>query len=150
MGSVNLRTIGYGLTFGAIDATALPIVKAVSKGWNHAWMLVPALLYGFTPFLLLSALREETLTIMNLVWDLTSDIIVTIIGLFVFGEVLSPIKSLGVAVSFVGLILMSYESDTMNNFLSHNYQNIRDTFIPRIAAAPPLPQHERHSTIVPI
>lgn len=128
MGGVNLRTIGYGLTFGAIDATALPIVKAVSKGWNQAWMLVPALLYGFTPFLLLSALREETLTIMNLVWDLTSDITVTIIGLFVFGEVLSPVKTLGVAVSFVGLALMSYESDTMNNFLSHNYQNIRDTF----------------------
>jgi multidrug transporter EmrE-like cation transporter len=128
MGGVNLRTIGYGLTFGAIDATALPIVKAVSKGWNQAWMLVPALLYGFAPFLLLSALREETLTIMNLVWDLTSDITVTIIGLFVFGEVLSPVKTLGVAVSFVGLILMSYESDTMNNFISHNYQNIRDTF----------------------
>ena len=139
MGGVNLRTLSYGLTFGAIDATALPIVKAVSKGWNHAWMLVPALLYGFTPFLLLSALREETLTIMNLVWDLTSDLSVTIIGLFVFGEVLSPIKSLGVAVSFVGLILMSYESDTMNNFLSHNYQNIRDTFYSANSSRPTPP-----------
>ncbi len=119
------RTLGYGLGFGALDATALPIVKGVSRGWNPLWMAIPVLLYAASPFLLLSALRQETLTIMNLVWDLTSDVVVTLIGLLVFGETLSPVKGLGVATSFVALTLMSYESHTVNDFLTRNYQNVR-------------------------
>jgi multidrug transporter EmrE-like cation transporter len=121
----NFRTIAYGLGFGALDATALPIVKAVSKGWHPAWMIIPVLLYGASPFLLLSALRQETLTIMNLVWDLTSDLIVTLIGLLVFGETISPVKGLGVATSFLALSLMSYENHALNDFLTRNYQRVR-------------------------
>lgn len=125
MSGLNWRTLGYGLGFGALDATALPIVKGVSKGWNPAWMVLPVLLYAASPFLLLSALRQETLTIMNLVWDLTSDVVVTLIGLLVFGETLSPVKGLGVATSFVALTLMSYENHTVNDFLTRNFQNAR-------------------------
>jgi multidrug transporter EmrE-like cation transporter len=128
--SFNMRTLGYGLGFGALDATALPIVKAVSKGASPAWMALPVLLYGASPFLLLSALRQETLTIMNLVWDLTSDLIVTLIGLFVFGETISPTKGLGVALSFAALGLMSYENHTVNDFLTRNYQRVRETLAP--------------------
>jgi multidrug transporter EmrE-like cation transporter len=130
MSSFNIRTIGYGLGFGALDATALPIVKGVSNGWHPAWMIIPVLLYGASPFLLLSALRHETLTIMNLVWDLTSDLIVTFIGLILFGETISPAKGLGVAFSFVALTLMSYENHTLNDFLTRNFNAVRDTFRP--------------------
>jgi multidrug transporter EmrE-like cation transporter len=126
----NLRTLGYGLGFGALDATALPIVKAVSNGANPLWMAIPALLYGASPFLLLSALRHETLTVMNLIWDLTSDVVVTFIGLIVFGETISPAKGLGVAFSFIALTLMSYENHALNDFLTRNYKTVRDTFAP--------------------
>ena len=125
---LNLRTLAYGLGFGTLDAIALPIVKAVSTGWNPAWMLIPALMYAAGPFVMLSALREETLTIMNLVWDLTSDLIVTFIGLAVFAEKLSPMKMLGVFFSFVALFCMSYENHAMNDFISHNFQRIRAGF----------------------
>lgn len=130
MSVINWRTIGYGLGFGALDATALPIVKGVSKGWNPLWMIVPVILYGASPFFLLSALRHETLTIMNLVWDLTSDLVVTIIGLLVFGETISPVKGLGVALSFVSLSLMSYENHALNDFLTRNLKAARDAFTP--------------------
>lgn len=123
----NWRTISYGLGFGALDATALPVVKAVSKGAHPAWMIVPVLLYGASPFLLLSALRQETLTIMNLVWDLTSDLIVTFIGLIVFGETISPVKGLGVATSFIALTLMSYENHAVNDFLTRNFRALTNT-----------------------
>jgi multidrug transporter EmrE-like cation transporter len=126
----NLRTLGYGIGFGALDATALPIVKAVSNGANPLWMAIPALLYGASPFLLLSALRYETLTVMNLIWDLTSDVVITFIGLIVFGETISPAKGLGVAFSFIALTLMSYENHALNDFLARNYKSVRDTFAP--------------------
>ena len=122
----NWHTLGFGLGFGALDATALPIVKAVSIGANPAWMVIPVLLYAASPFMLLAALRQETLTIMNLVWDLTSDLVVTLIGLIGFGEQISPTKALGVAFSFCGLALMSYESHTTNEFLSRNYRAVRE------------------------
>lgn len=125
---INWRTITYGLTFGTLDAIALPIVKGVSTGWDKAWMLVPVLLYATSPFILLSALRQETLTIMNLVWDLTSDLIVTFIGLVIFAESLSPMKFLGVLFSFLALFCMSYESATVNEFLTSNLQRFRANF----------------------
>ncbi len=123
---INWRTLAYGLGFGLLDATALPIVKGVSTGWDPAWMVVPTLLYAAAPSIFLTALRHETLTIMNLVWDLTSDLIITIIGLLVFAEKISPIKMLGVCVSFIGLILMGWESDAVNGFLSKNFEGLKD------------------------
>jgi multidrug transporter EmrE-like cation transporter len=126
---INWRTITYGLTFGTLDAIALPIVKGVSIGWDKAWMLIPVLMYASSPFILLSALREETLTIMNLVWDLSSDLLVTFIGIFLFAESLSPIKFLGVCFSFMALFCMSYESASVNEFLTSNLQRIRSNFI---------------------
>ena len=119
---INWRTIGFGATFGTIDAIALPLIKSVSKGWSMWWMTVPVLLYGASPFLFLKALEKETLTIMNMVWDLSSDLIVTAIGLFIFAETISPTKLLGVLFSFVGLFLMTYEGDGWNDYLTRNYR----------------------------
>lgn len=124
----NTRTLGFGLGFGLMDAVALPIVKGVSQGWDPAWMMVPAILYAGSPFLFLAALRQETLTIMNLVWDLTSDLVVSIIGLFVFKETISPIKFLGICVSLIGLLLMSWESPTVNEYLSQNFTTVTGVF----------------------
>jgi multidrug transporter EmrE-like cation transporter len=126
---LNWRTLAYGLGFGLLDATALPIVKGVSTGWDPAWMIIPTLMYAAAPSILLTALREETLTIMNLVWDLSSDLTVTIIGLLVFAEKISPIKMLGVVVSFIGLILMTWESDAVNGFLNQNFEGLKGALI---------------------
>lgn len=126
--NVNTRTLGFGLGFGLMDAVALPIVKGVSQGWDPAWMMIPAILYAGSPFLFLAALRQETLTIMNLVWDLTSDLVVSIIGLFVFKETISPIKFIGISVSLIGLLLMSWESPTVNEYLSQNFTSAIEVF----------------------
>ena len=85
-------------------------------------MAVPVLLYGLSPFIFLKALEKETLTIMNMIWDLSSDLIVTAIGLLVFAEHVSPTKLLGVFFSFIGLFLMTYEGDGWNDFLTRNYR----------------------------
>jgi multidrug transporter EmrE-like cation transporter len=125
---LNWRTLSFGVTFGILDSIALPITKGVSTGWNIWWMVIPALIYASTPFIFLKALEKETLTIMNLVWDLTSDLIVTIIGLVIFAEVVPPTKMLGIVVSMIGLILMTYEGDGWDAFLMRNYNRARETF----------------------
>jgi uncharacterized membrane protein len=121
----NKRTLLYGLIFGLLDATSLPIVKSVTTGWNYGWLLIPVILYGLSPLIFFSALKGgETLTIMNLVWDLTSDVVITIIGLFLFAEKLSPVKLLGVAFSFISLFLMTYEGNGWNSFLAENFKKL--------------------------
>jgi len=134
--SLNWRTLTYGVAFGALDSIALPIVKGVSMGWDPAWMVIPAILYAGSPFLFLTALRQETLTIMNLVWDLTSDLVVTFIGLVIFAETISPIKALGVCISMIGLIMMSWESPTVNDYLSRNFTAVKEVFTGPAPATP--------------
>lgn len=122
---LNVRTLLYGLIFGLLDATTLPVIKNVAMGWNRWWLLVPVALYAISPFIFLSALKSgETLTIMNLVWDLTSDVVITIIGLLIFAEKLSPVKLLGVVFSFISLFLMTYEGNGWNTFLAENFNKL--------------------------
>jgi multidrug transporter EmrE-like cation transporter len=105
-------TLLFGVLFGLLDAVALPIVKAVSTGMTPAWrMVIPLVIYAVNPFIFLKALSTESMTIMNLVWDLSSDVIVTLIGVFGFGEHIPRTKMMGVLLSFVSLFLMTYEGN---------------------------------------
>ena len=125
---LNIRTLLFGLAFGLLDSIGLPIVKGVSSGWNPFWMIVPLVLYASSPFIFLKALEKESLTIMNLVWDLVSDVVVTLIGLFIFSERISSVKMLGVLLSFVSLFLMTYEGDGWCEMIDRNVAKIREAF----------------------
>lgn len=121
-----MRTLLFGLIFGLLDALCLPIVKSVSIGtMAPAMMIIPFLMYGASPFIFLKGLQGETLTILNLVWDLTSDVVVTLIGLFVFAEQISSVKKLGVLLSFISLFLMTYEGDGISEAIDSNIAKIR-------------------------
>jgi drug/metabolite transporter (DMT)-like permease len=121
-----IRTLIFGLVFGILDALCLPIVKSVSIGTlAPAMMLIPVIMYGASPLIFLKGLQGETLTILNLVWDLTSDVVVTLIGLFVFAEQISSVKKIGVLLSFVSLFLMTYEGDGISEAIDSNIAKIR-------------------------
>jgi multidrug transporter EmrE-like cation transporter len=126
---LNLRTLAFGLGFGLLDALSLPVIKSVSSGFlNMKWMIVPFLLYAASPFIFLQGLKAETLTILNLVWDLTSDLVVTFIGLVFFGETIGYTKGLGVCLSFLALFLMSYESEAFESALAGGMRHVREAF----------------------
>ena len=126
---LNLRTILFGLMFGMIDAISLPTIKAVRLGsMGSAWMVVPFVLYALSPFLFLHGLKTESLTILNLVWDLSSDLIITLIGLFFFMEKISYTKMIGVGLSFVSLLLMTYESQELEHMLHGGAMRVKEIF----------------------
>ena len=101
----------YGLFMATIDVFMLGILKLVSTGAikNMWWMAVPTLVYALQPWIFLQSLRVETMIVMNLLWDLISDILVTANGLLYFKEKISHTKMFGVLVSIVGIYLMSCE-----------------------------------------
>jgi multidrug transporter EmrE-like cation transporter len=105
----NTESLRYGLGMAALDVTTFPIVKYVSMGLDPVWMIIPMFLYAFEPLILLKSLKHETLTVMNLMWDLMSDVLVTCLGLFYFNEKISLTKMCGVVLSIISIGLLTYE-----------------------------------------
>jgi len=103
------HTILFGVGMALIDVFVLSGLKASHLGMlNGMWILPLAMIiYAFQPFLFFKALSFESLTVMNLFWDLSSDILVTIVGLFYFSEKLSPRRMIGVFLALIALLLLS-------------------------------------------
>lgn len=106
----NVIPLQFGLLMATIDVTMLSIVKKVSLDSRILrWMILPTLIYAFQPWIFLQSLEYETLIIMNLLWDVISDVLVTLVGLIFFKESIGPYKLIGVLLSFISITLMSLE-----------------------------------------
>lgn len=105
------HTVLFGLAMALIDVFVLGGLKAKSLGFlNGMWMLPIAMgVYALQPILFYKSLKFESLTVMNLFWDLSSDLLVTLLGLFYFAEKLSPRRMVGVGLSLIALMLLSCE-----------------------------------------
>ena len=118
MVSLNWTPIAYGAIMAGIDVFMLGIIKKVStKAWVFKWMILPTLIYALQPWIFLSSLRFESLIVMNLMWDLISDVLVTATGFLYFKERIGPYKTLGVILSFVSIVLMSLQDGEWEDFL---------------------------------
>ncbi len=95
-----------------IDSFILSGLKEYSLGKIHLKFIVPLgmLIYSLQPVLFLQSLKYETMTVMNILWDVISDLLVTAIGLFYFKEKISTLKMVGLCFAFVAIILLSYDS----------------------------------------
>ena len=102
-----------------IDVFMLGLIKTVSKDMSRflKWMVLPTLIYALQPWIFLSSLRFESLIVMNLMWDLISDVLVTATGFLYFKEKIGPYKTLGVILSFVSIVLMSIQDGNWEDFL---------------------------------
>jgi drug/metabolite transporter (DMT)-like permease len=106
----DLTALGFGGTMALIDAVILSSLKAYNLGWLQ-WrgiLLVSMLIYSMQPLLFLQSLQYNSLTVMNLLWDVMSDVIVTAIGVFYFSEKLTKFKKLGVFFSIISIFLLTW------------------------------------------
>lgn len=111
---LDLTGLSFGGSMALIDAFILSSLKAYNLGWIQ-WrgiLIISMLIYSFQPLLFLESLKYNTLTVMNLLWDVMSDVLVTSIGLFYFSEKLTPLKRAGVLSSIVSIILLSINDST--------------------------------------
>lgn len=107
----DLTALGFGGSMALIDAFILSALKAFHLGWLQ-WkgvIVIAMLIYSFQPLLFLESLKHNSLTVMNLLWDVMSDVIVTTIGLFYFSEKLTKFKKAGVLLSFISIILLTWK-----------------------------------------
>ena len=101
----------YALYLASVDAIIMPLLKAKRTGMlTGTWMLPFAtFIYAMQPLVFYQALSLESMTIMNMLWDVMSDILVAVIGIFVFGESLTKIQMLGLVFSLIGITLLGYK-----------------------------------------
>jgi hypothetical protein len=107
----NLNALGYGGTMAVIDGVILSFLKAYNLGWItwNGIIMISMLIYSFQPLIFLGSLKNNGLIVMNLLWDVMSDVVVTAVGLYYFSEKLSNIKMLGVFLSFISILLLTWK-----------------------------------------
>jgi multidrug transporter EmrE-like cation transporter len=104
----NIVPLGFGALMASIDASMLSFIKTIHlQKIQIGWILLPMLIYSLQPVLFYMSLQYETLTVMNLLWDVVSDVLITLIGLFIFQEKIGPYKKLGVILSLFSIVLLS-------------------------------------------
>jgi|UniRef100_A0A6C0IKD5 multidrug transporter EmrE-like cation transporter len=103
--------IAFASFMALMDALVMSWLKKVNLGvYTSAWILPFAMLvYAFQPMVFLKSLQYESMTIMNILWDMISDFSVTAMGLFYFREKLTHLKLAGLVFAFIAIILLSYE-----------------------------------------
>ena len=107
----NVLPMAIASFMALIDTIVFSSLKEYTLG-TFTWQgVIPLsmILYSFQPYIFLKSLKYETMTVMNIMWDVISDIFVTIVGLFYFKETLSPLKMTGLAFAFIAIVLLSYD-----------------------------------------
>lgn len=108
----NLVPLVYGTYMATVDVFMLGLLKAINLGWvNSALIFLPTIIYAMQPWVFLASLKFESLTVMNLLWDVISDVFVTGMGLFFFKEQITRTKLLGVGLSFITILLLTYPGE---------------------------------------
>jgi drug/metabolite transporter (DMT)-like permease len=100
----------FAAAMATIDSTMLSFLKYMTaKHISFVWIVLPMMLYALQPILFYISLQYETLIVMNLLWDVISDVVITAIGLFYFRESIGPYKKLGVIFSLISIVLLSLD-----------------------------------------
>jgi drug/metabolite transporter (DMT)-like permease len=105
---MRLLPIAFAAGMASIDAVALSLMKKVSlKSLSPFYVIGSMMLYALQPLLIWKALSYESMIVVNFLWDIVSDILVTLVGVFYFGEVLGYRKWLGVALGIVAMYFIT-------------------------------------------
>ena len=107
MSYLNYLPILYGTGLAILDTVSLPLAKK-SKITGNMYYLIIAMIVAATQIgIFYKAMGTVSLVILNLSWDVISDILVTLYGLFILKESLTTKQLLGVFLSIIGIYLMT-------------------------------------------
>jgi multidrug transporter EmrE-like cation transporter len=110
LGNFNMLPIFFGIIMATIDIIMMSSVKMISQGTMPSSWGIPLSvgIYALEPLIFLKAMNYEGMTVTNLVWNLTSDVVVTLQGVFVFGESIKGLRWLAICMSIFSLCLFAY------------------------------------------
>jgi len=110
VGRFDMLPIVFGTVMALIDISMMGTLKLVDQG-KLAYAVglpVATLLYAFEPYVFLKAMTHSNMVTTNLIWNLASNILVTLIGVFFFRESIKGLKWLAIALSLFSLAIFAY------------------------------------------
>lgn len=113
MATFSYTPILFGTAMAIIDIGMMTLLKMISIKsiqWSVGLPLA-IFLYALEPLIFLKAMKYEGMVVTNLVWNLMSNIIVTLQGVLIFGESVKGLRWLGIAMSLVALGLLAITDD---------------------------------------
>ena len=112
-GGFSFLPIVFGLVMASLDVVMMFVCKFVHLGSipYGIGLAVATLAYSFQPYIFIKAMNYENMTATNLIWNLSSDVIVTLSGIFIFGESIKGLRWLAILMSLVSLTLFAYTDD---------------------------------------
>ena len=110
VGNFDLLPIVFGLVMALIDISMMGTLKFIDQG-KLAYAIgfpIATLLYAFQPFVFLKAMSHSNMLSTNLIWNLASNILVTLAGVFFFKEKIKGLKWLAIGLSLFSLGIFAY------------------------------------------
>ena len=110
VGNFDLLPILFGLVMALIDISMMGTLKFVDQG-KLAYAIgfpIATLLYAFEPYVFLKAMAHSNMLTTNLIWNLASNILVTLAGVFFFKEKIKGLKWLAIGLSLFSLGIFAY------------------------------------------
>jgi len=113
IGNFSMLPIFFGTVMALIDIFMMSSVKMIHNKTLPSTYGIPLSVgfYALEPLIFLKAMNYEGMVVTNLVWNLMSDVIVTLQGILIFGESIKGLRWVGVCMSIFSLGLMAYTDD---------------------------------------
>jgi hypothetical protein len=110
VGKFNMLPIFFGVVMATIDVIMMGAVKMTHEGMLSHEFGVPFALffYALEPLIFLKAMNYEGMAVTNLIWNLASDVIVTLQGILFFGESIAGMRWVAVGMALVSLTIFAY------------------------------------------
>ena len=110
LGNFDLLPIFFGILMALIDINMMGTLKFIDQG-KLAYAIglpIATLLYAFQPYVFLKAMSHSNMLTTNLIWNLASNIMVTLLGVFFFKEKIKGLKWLAIGLSLFSLGIFAY------------------------------------------
>lgn len=94
------------------DTLSLSLVKSyyLKKYSVYIGLLLPMFMYSLQIPLFYYGLQNTSMTILNITWNLISNILVTLVGIFYFHEEINGLKTAALWLAITSLILFALDS----------------------------------------
>ena len=113
LGNFSMLPIAFGTIMAFLDIGMMGLVKMVSTGEITDSLGIPLAIgiYALEPLIFLRAMKYEGMVVTNLVWNMLSDVIVTLQGVLFFGESIKGLRWVGIGMSMIALSIFAYTDD---------------------------------------
>ena len=112
-GNFSMLPIFFGTLMALLDIVMMSSVKMIHGGTLSGTIGIPLAvgIYALEPLLFLKAMNYEGMAVMNLIWNLMSDVLVTLQAVLIFGETIKGIRWVAVGMAIVSLTIFAYTDE---------------------------------------